>query len=154
MDNIIQILEEKVRQLIAEDKSLFLVEIKIKPTNNIKVFIDGDQGVSIETLVRFNRALYRQLEENQLFPGDDFSLELSSPGLEEPLKLHRQYVKNTGRFVEITENEGKKTEGKLLRTDETTIVVEEQKGKGKKMELVEHTIPFNQIKTAKIQIKF
>jgi len=110
--------------------------------------------VSIETLVRFNRALYRQLEENQLFPGDDFSLELSSPGLEEPLKLHRQYIKNTGRFVEITENEGKKTEGKLLRTDETTIVVEEQKGKGKKMELVEHTIPFNQIKTAKIQIKF
>ncbi|MBL0335672.1 MAG: ribosome maturation factor [Chitinophagaceae bacterium] len=154
MDPITQILEEKIRLLIADDPSLFLVEIRIKPTNNIKIFIDGDEGVSIDKLVRYNRALYRQLEESGMFPGDDFSLEVSSPGLDEPLKLHRQYVKNTGRFVEVTDLEGLKTEGKMIRADETAIVVEEQKGKGKKLEIIEHLIPFERIKTVKIQIKF
>jgi ribosome maturation factor RimP len=153
-DAQIQILTQKVEALIASDPELFLVEVKIKPTNNIKVFIDGNQGVSIERLVQYNRRLYKQLEEEVMYPGGDFSLEVSSPGLDEPLKLHRQYLKNIGRFVEVTNAEGTKIEGKLLGADELAITVEEQKGKGKKMELVQHTIPFDTIKTTKIQIKF
>jgi ribosome maturation factor RimP len=153
-DAQIQILTQKVEALIASDPELFLVEVKIKPTNNVKVFIDGNQGVSIERLVQYNRRLYKQLEEEAMYPGGDFSLEVSSPGLDEPLKLHRQYLKNIGRFVEVTNAEGTKIEGKLLSADELTITVEEQKGKGKKMELVQHTIPFDTIKTTKIQIKF
>jgi len=153
-DAQIQVLTQKVEALIASDPELFLVEVKIKPTNNIKVFIDGNQGVSIERLVQYNRRLYKQLEEEAMYPGGDFSLEVSSPGLDEPLKLHRQYLKNIGRFVEVTDAEGTKIEGKLLSADELTITVEEQKGKGKKMELVQHTIPFDTIKTTKIQIKF
>ena len=140
--------------LISSDPDLFLVEIKIKPTNNIKVYIDGNQGVSIERLVQFNRKLYKQIEEENMYPNGDFSLEISSPGLDEPLKLHRQYVKNVGRFVEVTGLDGLKKEGKLVSADENAIVVEEQKGKGKKMELVQHTIPFSNIKTTKVQIKF
>jgi ribosome maturation factor RimP len=153
-DAQIQILTQKVEALIASDPELFLVEVKIKPTNNIKVFIDGNQGVSIERLVQYNRRLYKQLEEEVMYPGGDFSLEVSSPGLDEPLKLHRQYLKNIGRFVEVINAEGTRIEGKLLSADELTITVEEQKGKGKKMELVQHTIPFDTIKTTKIQIKF
>ena len=87
----IQVLEHKVEALINTEPDLFLVEVSIKPTNNIKVFIDGDQGVSIDKLVRYNRNLYRQIEEEKMFPNDDFSLEVSSPGLDEPLKLIRQY---------------------------------------------------------------
>lgn len=96
MDNsaLISTLTEKVNRLIEAEKDLFLVEIRIKPTNNIKVYIDGDQGVSVDKLVAYNRKFYRQLEEEALFPDGDFSLELSSPGLDEPLKLHRQYIKN------------------------------------------------------------
>lgn len=150
----IQALEKKVEALISSDPDLFLVEIKIKPTNNIKVYIDGNQGVSIDRLVQFNRKLYRQLEEENMYPNGDFSLEISSPGLDEPLKLHRQYIKNVGRFVEVTGLDGLKKEGKLVSADENAIVVEEQKGKGKKMELVQHTIPFSNIKTTKVQIKF
>jgi ribosome maturation factor RimP len=153
-DAQIQILTQKVEALIASDPELFLVEVKIKPTNNIKVFIDGNHGVSIERLVQYNRRLYKQLEEEVMYPGGDFSLEVSSPGLGEPLKLHRQYLKNIGRFVEVINAEGTKIEGKLLGADESAITVEEQKGKGKKMELVQHTIPFDTIKTTKIQIKF
>lgn len=150
----IQVLEQKVRDLISSDPTLFLVELRIKPTNNIKVFIDGDQGVSIEKLVQYNRKLYKDLEENAMFPGGDFSLEVSSPGLDEPLKLHRQYLKNIGRYVEVTEKEGTLKAGKLLSATETEIVVEEEKGKHKKKEFVQHTIPFENIKSTKIQIKF
>ena len=150
----IQALELRVNGLIKSEPDVFLVEIRIKPTNNIKVFIDGDQGVSIDKLVQYNRRLYRQLEEENFYPNGDFSLEVSSPGLDEPLKLHRQYLKNIGRFVEVTDKEDVKSEGKLISATETDIVVEEIKGKGKKMETVQHTISFDNIKTTKIQIKF
>lgn len=153
-DAQIQAIEQRVLALIEAEPEHFLVEVKIKPTNNIKVFIDGNQGISIDKLVQYNRRLYKQLEEEQLYPDGDFSLEVSSPGLDEPLKLHRQYLKNIGRFVEVTDMEGGKLEGKLLSAAENEIVVEEQKGKGKKMELVQHTIPFTNIKSTKIQIKF
>lgn len=151
---LIETVEELVKKLISSEPDLFLVEVRVKPTNNIKVFIDGDQGVSIEKLVHYNRALYKKLEEGGLFPGGDFSLELSSPGLDEPLKLHRQYRKNVGRFVEVTEPEGTRKEGKLLKVSDEGIVVEETRGKGKKQEILTHEIPFQNIKTTKIQIKF
>ena len=150
----IQAVEHKVEALISAEPGLFLVEVKIKPTNNIKVFIDGDQGVSIEKLVQYNRRLYKEIEESNMYPNGDFSLEVSSPGLDEPLKLFRQYVKNIGRFVEVNDKEEAKKEGKLISATATEIVIEETKGKGKKMETVQHTIPFENIKTTKIQIKF
>jgi ribosome maturation factor RimP len=118
------------------------------------MYIDGDQGVSIERLVQFNRRLYKQLEEENWYPDGDFSLEVSSPGLDEPLKLNRQYQKNIGRFVEVVDKEGGKKEGKLISTDENGVVIEEVKGKGKKLQTLQHTISFDNIKTTKIQIKF
>jgi ribosome maturation factor RimP len=151
---VIQDIEQRVKALISDDPSLFLVEVRIKPTNNVKVFIDGDQGVSIEKLVQFNRRLYRQLEEESMFPGSDFSLEVSSPGLDEPLKLHRQYKKNIGRFIEVTETEGEVKEGKLVSVDDKELVIESVQGKGKKLETVQHTVSFDNIKTTKVQIKF
>ena len=150
----IQALEQKVKALIEAEPDVFLVEIRIKPTNNVKVFLDGDNGISLDKLIQYNRKLYKDLEESSFFPGGDFSLEVSSPGLDEPLKLRRQYQKNITRYVEVTRVDGVKNEGKLLQVGETEIVVEEEKGKGKKKELVQHTVPFDQIKTTKIQIKF
>lgn len=153
-DGYIPVLELKVNALIEADKDVFLVEIRIKPTNNVKVFLDSDLGISIDRLIQYNRALYKQLEEENIFPNGDFSLEVSSPGLDEPLKLHRQYVKNIGRFVEVLLLDGTKKEGKLISTSEDVIVIEEEKGKGKKKELVQQEIPFSVIKATKVQIKF
>jgi ribosome maturation factor RimP len=150
----IQVFEQKVAALIADEPSFFLVEIRIKPTNNIKVFLDGDQGISIEKLVQLNRKLYKDLEESNFFPNGDFSLEVSSAGLDEPLKMHRQYIKNKGRFIEVLLNDGVKREGKLLEVTDDSIVVEEETGKNKKKQVVQHTILFDHIKTTKIQIKF
>ncbi len=147
-------MEERVVSLIGAEKDLFLVEIRIKPTNNVKIYIDGDQGVSVDKLVSYNRKLYRQLEEEGIFPDGDFSLELSSPGLDEPLKMHRQYVKNIGRPVEVILNDGIKQEGVLKAVYEEAIEVESTTGKGKKAVTAQLTIPFIQIKSTKIQIKF
>lgn len=147
-------MEERVVNLIGTEKDLFLVEIRIKPTNNVKVYIDGDQGVSVERLVHYNRKMARQLEEEAIFPDGDFSLELSSPGLDEPLKMHRQYVKNVGRPVEVVLLDGAKLEGVLKSVEEEAIELEMTTGKGKKMVVSQLTVPFIQIKTTKVQIKF
>ena len=156
MDQIALItnLQERAAALIGAEKDLFVVEVRIKPTNNVKIYIDGDQGVSVDKLVSYNRKLYRQLEEEGVFPNGDFSLELSSPGLDEPLKLYRQYLKNVGRPVEVIRIDGTKVEGVLQAVSESQVELIETKGKGKKMEQHTHLIPFADIKTTKIQIKF
>jgi len=156
MDQIALInnLLERTAALIEAEKDLFVVEVWIKPTNNVRIYIDGDQGVSVDKLVSYNRKLYRQLEEDGVFPNGDFSLELSSPGLDEPLKMHRQYVKNIGRGVEVVRLDGAMAEGVLQTVTEAQIELVETKGKGKKMETHTHVIPFSDIKATKIQIKF
>jgi ribosome maturation factor RimP len=149
---------EKIGQfldtILADEPEFFLVSAKIKPTNNIKVFIDGDNGITIEKCVRINRKLYKLIEEAALYPEGDFSLEVSSPGVDEPLKMKRQYDKNIGRFVEVVFNDNEKKEGKLLQVAETGIILEHTSGKGKKAITQQSVIPFDNIKTTTVQIKF
>jgi len=152
-ENQVMAVEARLNELLAEIPGYFLVEISVKPTNNIKVFVDADQGATIDQLSRINRVLYKWVEEN-LFPNGDFSIEVSSPGLDEPLKLERQYLKNIGRMMEVLLKNGIKKEGKLLSVSDSEIVIEEEKGKGKKKEFVQHIILKEEIKTTKVQIKF
>ena len=159
-DQQIQAIEQKINALISPDPGCFVVEVKIGPGNHIRAFIDADNGMNIDKLVQYNRSLYKQIEESGLFPNSDFSLEVSSPGLDEPLKLHRQYLKNIGRNVDVILKDGTKKEGKLMRAGDNEIELEEEKGKnvhgrkvGKK-ELVQHIISFDDIKTTTIQIKW
>lgn len=154
VNETIKTVEGLVQALLTGEPGYFLVDIRIKPTNNIRVYIDGDQGISIEKCVQYNRALYRKLEESGIFPDGDFSLEVSSPGLDEPLKLHRQYKKNVGRLVELVLQDGLKIEGRLMEVSEDGVIVEETKGKNKKKEVINHTFLFENIKTTKIQVVF
>lgn len=154
IDSQIQAIEQKVMALINPDPENFLVEVKIRPGNNIKILVDADRGISIDKLAHYNRSLYRQIEESGLFPNNDFSLEISSPGLEEPLKLHRQYLKNIGRYVEVILKSGIKREGKLVNVTDGEILIEEEKGNKKKKEIIQHSLSYDDIKTTKIQIKW
>ncbi len=147
-------IETLVKQILAEEPEYFCVSIRIKPTNNIKVFIDGDNGLAIEKCVRFNRKLYKLIEETGRYPEGEFSLELSSPGLEEPLKLHRQYQKNIDRYVTVTFLDDSIKEGKLLTVTENDILLENTEGKGKKAITQQILIPFINIKSTTVQIKF
>jgi ribosome maturation factor RimP len=150
-DTQLQVIEQLINRMLEDNPDYFLVELRLKPTNNIKVFLDSDSGVSIDQCVKYNRLLYKQLEESGLFPGGDFSLEVSSPGLDEPLKLLRQYRKNAGRKVELILKTGESHIGKLLSVADDSLVLEETRGKNKKKELVQLQFPFDNIKTAKIQ---
>ncbi|MBI1781497.1 MAG: ribosome maturation factor [Sphingobacteriales bacterium] len=153
-ETLISTVENMLGDIIGPHPDMFLVEIRVKPTNNVKVFIDADSGISIEKCISVNRALYKKMEESGLFPNGDFSLEVSSPGLDEPLKLFRQYKKNIGRNVEVITKDGQRKEGKLLEVSEDGFIVEETKGKNKKKEVINHTFLFDHIKTTKIQAVF
>jgi ribosome maturation factor RimP len=151
-DTQIQEIEKLIGPLLTDD--IFLVSIKIKPTNNFKIYLDADSGLGIEKCIKINRALYKIMEESGMYPDGDFSLEVSSPGLDEPLKLFRQYMKNVGRDVEVTTNGEIKKEGKLAAVNEASISIEFTEGKGKKALLKSEEIPFSDIKQTKVQIKF
>lgn len=150
----LQQVEGFISEMLAEEPAYFLVSLRIKPTNNIKVFIDGDEGITIEKCVRFNRRLYKMIEEAAMYPEGDFSLEVSSPGIDEPLKLHRQYNKNIGRDLGITFNDGSVKEGKLLSVSDNDILVEITEGKGKKAVTQQVVVAFVDIKEAVVQVKF
>lgn len=132
---------------------IFLVELKVLPGNNIKVFLDADNGITIDKCIRVNRSLYKQIEESDVFPNGDFSLEVSSPGVEEPLKLHRQYTKNIGRKVEVTLLDGSKKEGRLSGVNEEEIRLETP-GKKKTDTPSTTNILFNQVKHTKVLVTF
>lgn len=155
MDTNITKIETLVQALI-EGTTFFLVNIKIKPTNNIKVYLDGDQGITINDISKLNRALYNQIEEAAWYPEGDFSLEVSSPGIDEPLKLLRQYIKNIGREVEITflDPSTPIVVGKITEVDTTNETIALEITTGKKKEISTQVIAIKDIKTAIIQIKF
>lgn len=147
---------EKVYSLLEpllEGTDIFIVNIKVKPINNIKVYLDADSGFSIQKSSSINRKLYHLIEELQLFPEGDFSLEVSSPGVDEPLVNKRQYMKNIGRKVAVTDKEDKEITGILKDvTDESLLL--EVKGKKAKDPVIVSEIPFSNIKKTIVQIIF
>lgn len=149
--SIIKQITDRLEALI-EGSSLFLVDMKIKPTNNIKIYLDGDTGVTIDAVSKINRTLYKQLEESEMFPDGDFSLEVSSAGIDEPLKFFRQYVKNIGRKVEVTLQDDQVRTGVLAAATEAEITLEETVGR--KKEVTSSAIPFSDIKKTVVQISF
>ncbi len=148
------IIENQVVALLLEEPTLFLVQIKIDVKNNIKVFLDGDAGISIGQCTAVNRALYPFIEENKFFPNDDFSLEISSAGIDEPITLERQYIKNIGRELAVITTDGLTHTGNLLQATNSQIELEIKAGKGKKATIEQMLIDYTNIKTAIVQIKF
>lgn len=145
---------EKVHAFIEpmiEGTDIFIVSIKLKPINNIKVFLDADSGLTIEKIASINRRLYPLVQE-ELFPEGDFSLEVSSPGIDEPLLQMRQYKKNVGRKVLVTSNEDVETTGMLKEMTDEHIVLEVKVPKVKEPVIKE--IPFTDIKKTVVQIIF
>jgi len=153
-ETIIAEVEGMLNELLAAHPEDFLVSIKVKPTNNIKIYLDSDHGISIEKCVYYNRRLYPLLEERGMFPEGNFSLEISSPGVDEPLKMNRQYLKNVGRKVLVTFNDDTQKEGKLVEVTGSDILLEQTTGKGKKAETHQFLIPFENIKSTTVQVQF
>lgn len=144
-----------LQQVLQTDESLFVVNIKIKPINNIKIYIDSDEALTIEKCVSLNRKLYKIIEESGFYEEGNFSLEISSPGIDEPLKNIRQYKKNVNRLIQIVTTDELTYLGKLTAINNNEIVVLEYvEGKGKKVVQKTVEVPVEQIKSAVVQIQF
>lgn len=151
-ENQIEIVQKLLQPLLVED--IFLVEINIKPTNNIKIYLDADGGLGIEKCIKINRALYKIMEEMSIYPDGDFSLEVSSPGIEEPLKLHRQYVKNVGRDIKVLMKDDSQKTGKLIAVDNDELTIEFVEGKNKKAVVQHVKLLLSETKETTVLIKF
>jgi ribosome maturation factor RimP len=151
--------KEHILSLIAEhlgNGPIFVTGLRIGSDNQINVFLDGDEGVTIKDCV----SLSRHLEKNLIDNGADFALDVSSHGATTPLAMPRQYKKHIGRELEIKLEDGTKTEGVLVEFNGDEIVLEnsvrENKpiGKGKITVIKRQTIKYNQIKESKVKLKF
>lgn len=147
-------IRELVEEKIADREDLFIVSIDVINNKIVEILVDGDQGISIDDCVKISRHVGFHLEEEEVFD-NAYRLEVSSPGVDKPLKLLRQFIKNIGRNVRVLLNDGKTMEGKLLDANEENIYIEyKKKEKGKKAEVLQETIPFSGIKETKVLISF
>jgi ribosome maturation factor RimP len=157
--NKILISKEYIEQLAAEhlaNTPLFVTGVRIGTGNQINVFIDGDQGVTIADCVALSRYIEGRLDRDK----EDFSLDVSSHGAATPLVSPRQYPKHLGREFEVKLLDGTKAEGQLVECGPEDFRLEyetrENKPVGKGKITVKHqqTIKYDQIKESKIKLKF
>ncbi len=135
----------------------FLIEVKSHANNKLDVFIDSDTGVTFEKCQQISRYLEQYLDEEG-WMGDNYVLEVSSPGVSRPLRLRRQYPRNIGRKVEVSLKQGDTKEGTLVAVGEEDITLEEKirikEGKRKKVQALQTRIPFEDIKKTVVKISF
>jgi ribosome maturation factor RimP len=153
-------IEKRVTELVNEKISaegrtdLFLVDVKMHSNGKLIILVDGDKGVGIADCAAISRHVGFHLEEENVLD-TAYNLEVSSPGLDAPLVLPRQYVKNVGRNLAIKMADGSKKEGKLTGITEDAVIIEEiSKQKGGKAEAIESAIPLTQITETKVLISF
>ena len=145
---------ELVEEKIANRPDLFLVDVKMHSNGKLIILVDGDKGIGIADCAAISRHVGFHLEEENVLD-TAYNLEVSSPGLDAPLVLPRQYVKNVGRNLAIKMADGSKKEGKLTGMTEDAVIIEEvSKEKGKKAETIEVVLPFSQITETKVLISF
>lgn len=155
-------LEEWLTPILAA-KDFFLVDIKLSlGGKKVEIFVDSDTGIQIDECATISRKLEEHLDGSGLIP-DNYTLEVSSPGMSNPLRVPRQYKRRIGRILEIVKTNGETFEAELLEaTDEgiklKEVLVEKKKKKGKVEEEPaapkEYELKYADIKKATLQFKF
>lgn len=138
-----------------KDDSQFIVDIILalrKRPNKVLVILDGDNGVTIDDCADMNRALSEALDKVGLLD-EHYVLEVSTPGLDHPLKLRRQYHKNRNRKVRV-KTANATVEGVLIDITDESITLQQISGSGKKKETKETVIPFVDIEKTFVLVSF
>lgn len=151
-------LAAQIKQL-AESKlvnpALFVVDVVISTRQGpgkVMVFLDGDNGVSIDDCADLSREIGKELDENGWIE-NNYTLEVSTAGIDQPLKMVRQYKKNIGRKVKVKLKE-KTIEGKLSEVHDDKILLIEEIGSGKKKEERTHEVAFAEIEKTLVMVSF
>ena len=149
-------LSRLLNEFLETRADLFLVDLKISATSDVTVILDGDNGVTLQDCLDASRAIEFNMDREE----HDFSLQVMSAGLSEPLETPRQFRKNIGREIEVMFADSTKIEGELLSVDDKKIILRLEYrqpklvGKGKEDVVEEREIPYSDIKKALVVIKF
>lgn len=149
---------EEIKRMAAAtltDPSHFLVDVVVSSRQGprkVLVIVDGDQGIDIDTCARVSRDLSKALDE-VTWMEENYTLEVSTPGVDHPLKFQRQYAKNIGRSLKVKLAD-RTVEGKLAAADAEKITLQEEKGSGKKKEVTTLDIPLAEIEKAFVLVSF
>ena len=152
-------LKDKVDDLLVsglkERPDIFVLNFKISENNDINIIIDGDKGVSIDDIVNLSRHIEHNLDREE----EDFALTISSVDVTKPFHLKRQFRKNINRSLKVKTTTGE-VKGVLVAVDDDKIMLEnkvrepKKVGKGKITVVKQNSIPFDEIKEAKVVLKF
>ncbi|MDE1207802.1 ribosome assembly cofactor RimP [Tenacibaculum larymnensis] len=146
--------KELLQEALQENESLYLIDLQFLADNKIKVIVDGDSGVPLSECIRISRNIEHNLDREE-----DFSLEVTTPDIAQPLTVKRQYKKNINRILKV-KTATEEFEGTLTEVTEDTITLfwkaREPKpiGKGKHTVEKTKTLAYQDIKEAKVKIIF
>lgn len=151
-------LSAEIKQLAESkltDPAHFVVDVIVsakRGPKKVMVLMDGDTGISIDDCAKMSRALSETLDAMPELE-ESYTLEVSTPGVDHPLKLNRQYPKHVGRSLRVKWGE-QSAEGKLERVTDLAISLIIVTGKGKKKEENTVVIPFSEIEKAFVLVSF
>ncbi len=135
---------------------MFLVDISVNERNVINVFVDSYDGLTIDQCVSISRHIEYNLNRDE----DDFELQVSSPGLDEKFKVNEQYIKYTGREINVRTVAGVEIQGVMLQANHEGVTIETSSRevvegeKKKQLHIKQHHLKYEEIKSAKAVISF
>jgi len=139
-----------------ENQGGFLVDVSVSDGANIRILVDAPEGMPISRCVEISRLIEGRLDRDV----HDFALQVSTPGLDQPLKLRPQYDKNVGRMVKVQLHDGQSVEGTLIDVGDVGIVIEHKEKrriegrKAKEWVTGRHDLAWDSIAATKVKISF
>lgn len=131
MEDLIQKITDLV-QPILEPEQLDLVEVVVKGrpgSQLLKIFVDSAEGVNLDACTKVSKFISEQLDSAELFP-QKYTLEVSSPGINRPLKNYRDFKRHVNREVEIVYQEGEQSmqfSGQIASVSENAVDIKNKK---------------------------
>jgi ribosome maturation factor RimP len=151
-----QTIEEIVEKHLP-DESHFVVDVEVNEISakqRIRILIDADKGLNINTCATVSRAVGEELEAKEILE-EAYVLEVSSPGVDYPLMSRRQYDKNVGRRLKVTLEDNTKVEGVLQGVGPSALTLRiKKKEKGKKATEEEVKVALEQIRKSIVLVSF
>lgn len=135
---------------ILEKEEIYLVDIELRGRGKnqvLSIYADTKEGITLSQITRLNYEISDLLDMHNIIPGS-YRLEVSSPGLDRPLRYLWQYKKNINRFVQVNyldNGDRKEIIGKLKEANDSKIIIELNKEQVK--------IPFSAITKTKVKVR-
>ncbi len=147
-----EVIENKVKEIL-EEKNFLLIDFVWRGSEQqpvLEIFIDGEKSITVDDCYSVSRKLEQFIDEENILR--KYRLDVSSPGVDRPLKYFKQYFKHIGRDFEVhflEENNEKSFKGKLVEIKDDLLIFEKQ---GKMKEQI--GINYSHIVKAKVLISF